>query len=207
MNDVDSAAEFPSRLTVASKGHLSDGCPYGATAKRWTRAILVLPLLLAGCGYQLSGSAAPSNSSYQWKSLYREDVHTVAVPAFVNRTYQRGVELTLTKAVIQQIELHTPYKVVPADRADTILECEVVGIHFTPLGFDSLKGLPQQQEYTLTVDFTWKNLRSGQIYTEERAFEQRTTYFPTLGEGESTGTQDAVEKLAVAMVQTMQADW
>ena len=181
----------------------------GANGRRHAiiTAIACFTLTLAGCGYQLNGSAAPSNSGYQWKSLYREDVHTVAVPAFVNRTYARGVELTLSKAVIQQIELHTQYKVVPADRADTILEGEVVGVRDTPLGFDVRNALPQQQEMTVTVDFTWKNLRTGQIYAQEHGFEQRTTYFPTLGEGDFIGTQDAVEKLAVGIVQTLQADW
>lgn len=172
------------------------------------RSACVLSLLLmlpGGCGYSVNGSGA--SNGYQWKSLYRDDVKTVAVPAFVNRTYQRGLELTLTKAVIQQIELHTPYKVVPADRADTILECEITSVHDTPLGFDVRSALPQQQEFSMMIDFTWKNLRTGQVYAQQRQFEQRTSYFPTLGEGQFVGSQNAVEKIAVGVVQEMQAEW
>jgi hypothetical protein len=36
----------------------------------------------------------PTPRGYQWPSLYRSDVHTVAVPIFTNKSYYRGVEFT-----------------------------------------------------------------------------------------------------------------
>src|SRR5438128_12243361 len=81
---------------------------------------IVLALLLTGCGYHAM------QSDYHWSSLYRPDVHTVAVPIFQSTDYHRGVEFQLTKALVNQLELHTPYKVVPRERADTILEGEIV---------------------------------------------------------------------------------
>ena len=69
--------------------------------------------MLAGCGYSRPGDYDhPTKSGYQWHSLYREDVQTVAVPIFTNREYRRGVEFSLSKAVINQLEAHSPYKVV-----------------------------------------------------------------------------------------------
>ena len=59
----------------------------------------------------------------------------------------------------------------------------------------------------VTVNFIWKDLRTGRILVERRGFEQTASYFPTLGEGRATGTQDATEKLALAIVQEMQTDW
>ena len=54
-------------------------------------------LFLAGCGYQQSGNYdQPLKGSYQWHSLYREDVQTVAVPVFGNRDFRRGVEFALS---------------------------------------------------------------------------------------------------------------
>jgi hypothetical protein len=165
--------------------------------------------LLASCGYQQSGSYSESSvkSGYRWSSLYREDVQTVAVPIFTNRDFRRGVEFRLTKALITQLEANTPYRVLPRDRADTILEGEIVNIDIADLSRDVRANVPQEQLYVITVNFTWKDLRSGKILVERRNFQQTAAYFATLGEPEFTGAQDSVEKLAISIVQELQADW
>jgi len=163
------------------------------------RAFLILPLLLIGCGYQ--------SGDYEWRSLYRQDVQTVAVPIFTNQDFHRGIEFSLTKAVINHLEATTPYKVAPKERADTILEGMVTKVTTNPLSNSSSTVLPQEQLMTLTVDFTWKDLRSGRILTQRKSFQQTAQYYPTLGESQFAGDQQAVEKLAMAIVQEMQADW
>jgi hypothetical protein len=59
----------------------------------------------------------------------------------------------------------------------------------------------------VTVDVTGKDLKTGRILVERRNFEQTTTYYPTLGEGQFVGNQQSVEKLAMAIVQELQANW
>jgi hypothetical protein len=167
--------------------------------------ILASVCILSGCGYTHNGEE-PSGT-YQWRSLYREDVKTVAVPIFQNKDFTRGVEFALTKAVINQMEAHTPYKVVPRERADTILEGEITSVKRSSISKDSLTAVPQEQLYIVTVDFTWKDLKTGQILVERRDFEQTTTYYPTLGEGQFVGNQESIEKLALAIVQELQANW
>jgi hypothetical protein len=171
--------------------------------------ILISSLSLAGCGYQQSGSYSEASvkSGYRWASLYREDVKTVAVPIFTNRDFRRGVEFRLTKALINQLEANTPYRVAPRERADTILEGEIVNIDIADLSRDVRANVPQEQLYFVTINFTWKDLRSGRILVERRNFQQTAAFFATLGEPESVGAQDTVEKLALAIVQEMQADW
>lgn len=168
-------------------------------------SICLLSIVLSGCGYTQTGGEPSGN--YQWRSLYREDVKTVAVPTFTNKDFTRGVEFPLTKAVINQLEAQTGYKVVPRERADTILEGQIVAIQRDTVSRDSSTAVPQEQLYILTVDFTWKDLRSGRILVERRGFQQTTTYYPTLGEGQFVGSQQSVEKLALAIVQELQADW
>src|SRR4051812_2118332 len=88
--------------------------------------LLILCFLLpglSGCGYSHSGEGS-SSSGYEWRSLYREDVRTVAVPIFANKTFRRGVEFQLTQAIVVQLEAKSPYKVVARERADTVLEGE-----------------------------------------------------------------------------------
>jgi len=167
---------------------------------------LLLLLCMSGCGYTHEGGA-PSGEGYQWQSLYRQDVKTVAVPIFTNKTYRRGVEFQLTKALVNQIEAKSPYKVVPKERADTLLEGEIVDIRLQNLSSDVNLAIPQEQLYVVTVDFTWKDLRTGRLLVERRNFQQTNTFYPTLGEGEFVGSQQNVEKLALAIVQELQANW
>jgi hypothetical protein len=168
----------------------------------------ILLLLLCGCGYQEQGVYGGNTMpGYQWHSLYREDIQTVAVPVFLNTSYRRGIEINLSKAIIQDIETHTPYKVVSSDKADTILEGEINFVATNTLTNNIDTALPQEQSITMRVNFTWKNLRTGQMLVERRDFEQKATFFPTLGEGTFIGSQDAVERLALGIVNELQADW
>ncbi len=80
-------------------------------------------------------------------------------------------------------------------------------IRLQNLSSDSATAIPQEQLYVLTVDFIWKDLRTGRILTERKNFRQTTTFYPTLGEGEFVGSQQSAEKLALGIVQEMQATW
>jgi hypothetical protein len=166
-------------------------------------AAILLLMILAGCGYSNGGES----KGYNWSSVYRKDVSTVAVPIFTSTSYARGVEFSLSKAIVNQIEANTPYKVVPRERADTILEGEIVSVHVNTISEDRLAAIPQEQLLDITVNFTWKDLRTGQVLVSRRGWEQTATYYPTLGEGRWTGTQAAAEKLALAIVHELQSDW
>jgi hypothetical protein len=190
--------------------------------------LMLLPALCGpGCGYESVPASAASNADgsgnsagprsatvartgsrgYHWSSLYRDDVHTVAVPIFTNRSFRRGVEFALTKAIVNQLEASTPYKVVGREHADTILEGEILDTHIRTISPDIHTGLPQDQLYIMRINFTWKDLRTGQMLVERRRFEQSSSYYPTAGEGIYVGNQQNVERLATAIVQELQADW
>lgn len=166
------------------------------------RHLAIVPMLagmlaLAGC----------ANNDYQWQSLYREDVQTVAVPIFVSKSFERGVEMQLTQAIVQQIELRTPYKVVDQTRADTLLEGEIVRITQQTVSRHRTAAIPQEQLYVITVNFTWKDLRTGEILAKRQSFEQTAPYYSTLGEGRTAGQLDSIEELAVAIVRELEAEW
>ncbi|HZL36096.1 MAG TPA: LptE family protein [Tepidisphaeraceae bacterium] len=161
---------------------------------------------LCGCGYQISGSGR-NDPGYQWKTLYRDDVRTVAVPTFGNRSFSQGFEFRLTKAVINQIEAQSPYKVVPREEADTILEGEITGVRMRTTSDNYVAAVPQEQMYSILVRFTWRDLRTGKILVERHDFEQTAPFYPTLGEDPFVGEQSNIERLALAIVQELQADW
>jgi hypothetical protein len=175
----------------------------------FTFAIFLLPfsMFTSGCGYNQSGNEPKQKSDYKWRSLYRQDIHTVAVPIFTNKDFRRGLEFRLSKAVVNQLEVQTPYKVVSRENADTILEGEITEIRVNTISNDYDLAIPQEQLMTVVINFVWKDLRSGQILVERRDFEQTAPYYPTLGEGEFVGTQQSAEQLAIGIVQELQADW
>jgi outer membrane lipopolysaccharide assembly protein LptE/RlpB len=168
---------------------------------------LAAALSLTGCAGWSHNGTGSAESSYQWTSLYRQDVHTVAVPIFTNVSYSRGDEFALTKAVVTQLEQRTPYKVVDQSHADTILEGQITKVNKQTISSDRNSALPQEQLYIMTVNFIWKDLRSGKILCERRGFEWQAPFYPTLGEGQETGQLNTAEQLALQIVQELQADW
>jgi hypothetical protein len=160
----------------------------------------------AGCGYQQSGSSANIPAGYKWNSLYRGDVRTVSVPVFGNRTFYRGIEFSLSKAIGTQLEMRSPYKIVPREQADTVLEGEVVKVRFRTLS-EGIGGVPQEQLYTVGVNFVWRDLRTGSIILQRKEFEQAATWYARLGEGQFVAQQQNVERLALAIVQQLESPW
>ncbi|MGD1275636.1 MAG: LptE family protein [Tepidisphaeraceae bacterium] len=155
----------------------------------------------------LPGGCVSHGGSYHWSSLYRQDISTVAVPLFSSKDYHRGVEFQVSDALVKKIEEFTPYKVVPRERADTILEGEIVAVRPLTVTLDPHTATPQEQQYTIVVNFTWKNLHDGKVLVNRRDFEQTSNYYPTLGEGQYVAAQTAAERLALAIVHEMEAPW
>ena len=169
---------------------------------------IVATLSVGGCtGYSQSGDGSPGASGYQWTSLYRQDVRTIAVPIFTNIDFSRGDEFSLTKAIVTQIEQRTPYKVVDREKADTLLEGQITRVRLQNLSAERGSNLPQEQLYGVRVNFTWKDLRTGRVLRERRGFEQSNAFYPVLGEGRQTASLNTTEQLALAIVQELQADW
>lgn len=165
-----------------------------------------LLLSAGGCGYQHNGSLDNANG-YSMHTLYADDVKTIAVPIFGNRTYWRGVEFSLSKAVVNAVESQTPYKVVERASADTVLEGEIEGVFVHTISNDPNTSEPQEQVYDVSVNFTWTDLRTGKIRAHRQRFTQTAPYYPTLGESRFVGDQLNVERLALAIVEALQADW
>jgi hypothetical protein len=103
---------------------------------------------------------------YTTQPNYRPGIHTVRVPIFYNRTYFRGLEFQLTEAVIHEIESKTPYKVVSCNQAaDTELTGTILS--YTK-GLLNVNNVNEQRdvEITLAVEFTWRDLRTGEALSK-----------------------------------------
>lgn len=160
-------------------------------------ACLVLAaLLVTGCGYA-------------HKPVFPEDVQTVYVPIFQNRSFYRGVEFDLTEALIKEIELTTPYKAVRQGQADTILVGTIVAMDQNRLTRTRPGGLPEELEVRITVDLEWKNLRTGKVIRDRKGLTSVGRYIPVrqVGEQYQVGQHESVQRLAQEIVATMRGEW
>jgi hypothetical protein len=153
---------------------------------------MMFALLAGGCGY-----------SHQ--ALYPQDVSTVNVKIFDNRTFYQGVEFDLTEALIKELELRTPYKAVSGSGGDTVLEGEVVSISQSSGSRSGEGGLIEELEVRVTVDFTWRDARSGQVLRERRGVSDIGHYKPAgpVGEPFEVAQHEAVGRMASRIVATL----
>jgi Lipopolysaccharide-assembly len=157
----------------------------------------------------LAVSAGLTGCGYSSKELFPTDYRTVAAPSFDNRTFYRGVEFELAEAMVKQIESRTPYKVVAPATAQTMLEGTITDIKQNQLSRRRPGGVPQEIELTVTVDFVWKDLVSGEVIRDRRGFVAVGRHTPTAGIGEpfEVAQHQAVQRLARDIVSTMRSDW
>src|SRR6266705_1549106 len=108
-----------------------------------------------GCGYHVVGrtNTLPSGA------------HTIAVPAFVNRTTTYRVEQILTQAVVREFIARTSYRVVPEpDGADLLLHGEVTNIASGAVLFDPTTGRATTVLVTVNVRIALQD-HAGKIFS------------------------------------------
>lgn len=102
---------------------------------------------------------------YTTQPNYDTNIHTVYVPIFENRTFRKGIEYDLTRAVVRAIEQYTPYKVVSnCDKADTELLGKVITFNKGILNRNQLNEV-REAETVLMVEVVWRDKRTGEILT------------------------------------------
>ncbi len=170
------------------------------------RALIAFVCVFAA---NLAGCASDPTKGYSSNSLFPEGISTIAVPIFTNDAYTRDVEFELTDAVIKQLEVTTPYKVVPESRADTILLGQIRKIELDQLSKSQQTGLSEEVIVSVTIDFQWKDLRNGRVITGRESFTGHGLFDPSRPTGEpiELGQFAAVQQLARDIVAEMQAQW
>ncbi len=176
-----------------------------------TLATRTVPVLAAAVACLAAGCSDDPTAGYTLQSQYVQGIETVAVPIFHRgrEVYRRGLEMKLTEAVIKRVELDTPYKVVAKSRADTLLTGTIDRVSQRVLSYNPDTGRPREMEVALSVTVTWTDLRSGDVIARRTGLRQAATYIPPSPFGEEFfhGSTDAIDRLAVRIVQQMQAPW
>jgi len=164
----------------------------------------------------LLGLLAPGCAAYRIGSetLYAPDVTTVYVPMIESDSFRRDLGERLTEAVIKEIELKTPYKVVGTPEADSILAARLMGERKL-LEFENQNDDPRALEYALTAQVTWLNRRrqplapmnSIPLPADFIPITQTATMLPEPGQSDASAQQQAIQRLAEQIVATMEEPW
>ena len=129
-------------------------------------ALLVLLALTTGCGYHTTakGSSFPQ-------------VHTLAVPMFVNQTQDYRIEQILTSAVVRELTTRTQYKILNKESgdADATLKGVVVLTQTAPVTYDSTTGRASTSMVTVSMKVTMTD-KSGKVLFENPNYVFREEY-------------------------------
>jgi len=147
-------------------------------------------------------------------SLYRPDIATVYVPVFGSESFRRNLGERLTEAVVKEIELKTPYKVVQGYNADSVLSGRIVSeskYAITENINDELRDI----EVDMDIELSWRD-RSGlpilqpQLIPLSRnvvELAQAVHFAPEPGQSLTTAQQELIQRLAEQIVSRMEVPW
>ena len=102
------------------------------------------------------------------RSLYRPDVYSVSVPIFDSDSLRRDLGERLTEAVVKEIELKTPYKVVDGVAADSILSGRILRDSKYVVA-ENVNDEPRDIETELQIEVSWRD-RRGDLIAEAYTF-------------------------------------
>jgi len=142
-------------------------------------ASLAAVFFLDGCGYT-TRSLLPSN----FKTVYVENVvNRINVTAEqtnlrMYRGYRPGMEVNITKAIIDQFLFDGNLKVAPEGKADLMLKAELIDYKRDPLRYDSNDNV-EEYRIKLIVNIELLDAKTGTLQWKERGFAGETTYMTT----------------------------
>lgn len=160
--------------------------------------ILGIIFLTLGCGAYRLGTTLPDN------------LQTVYVPTFENTTYQPGIAVDITNAVITRFRQDGNLQPVSKDEADTILYGEITGWERRVMGYTGDDD-NEVEEYRLyvTVIIDFQSRSTGKLLTARQKIRGYADFFTTgdLAEDEKEAEPEAYKDLARRIVDYVVSIW
>jgi lipopolysaccharide assembly LptE-like protein len=162
-------------------------------------------LLLLGT----AGCAADPARGYAAVTTFPGGVSTVAVDIFESRTFDREIAFELADALVKEIQARTPYKVTSSAGADTILTGRIRSVERQQLSKSPLTGLSEEVALGVTIDFHWRDLRSGQTLLQVDSLTAHGLFVPSRPTAEpiEIGQFGAAQQLAREIVDELRGEW
>ena len=147
-------------------------------------------------------------AGYSQQSLFPQDVDTIYLHMFDNRTFWRNMEYDLTDALAKRIEARTPYKIVSdPDLADTVMTGQITSVSQGVLMTDRDTGNSVEQELILRAVVSWKNYKTGALLADNETVVASASFSTALQQHQAYGSKLATNRLAVKIVELMETRW
>jgi len=148
------------------------------------------------------------------QSLYRPEIRTIYVPVFESESFRPNLGERLTEAVVKEIELKTPYKVVHNPNADSVLRGRIV-LENKRVQAENAFDEPRSIGTDLEVEVNWYDRQGGLILRNASfsyspvAFSvtQSANLIPEAGQSLATAHQQSIAALAKQIVEQMEVPW
>ena len=148
------------------------------------------------------------------QTLYAPEIRTVHVPIFASDSIRPELGQLLTEAVVKEIELKTPYKVVGRNRADTILDARIVR-DLKRVQVETKQDEPRALDVDLRIEVRWTTSQ-GQLLRPELALpvddtlsriEPSVLLVPEVGQSVASSQLQLAQRAAEQIVAMMQVPW
>ena len=127
----------------------------------WKRCLSIASIIvLAGCGYQLVGKETHVPSG----------LTSVAIPTFVNQTFEPGIEAPFTQGFLREFILDRRMSVLDRKEADSILVGVIKDFQMSSVAYDR-SGLVLEYQTTVVIDLTLKK-RTGEVLWVMKNFSE-----------------------------------
>jgi Lipopolysaccharide-assembly len=190
--------------------------------------LLAAGLTVAGC----TSTGQFNFLGYTTEPPFDNSIHTVYVPMAVNYTLRRGLEDYLTRAVIREVMLKTPYRTVSCrDGADTELVLKIKTWRKNYI-IPTQTNQNRQSEIGFGVEVVWNDLRPGklgEVLSNPKALSRElplpgedvpptpvaipllllpaATFEPELGGSNAVAEKTAIDRVAVQITSMMEKAW
>ncbi len=173
--------------------------------------LLAAGLFLGGCGYH-SGFLIPAdvhtvnirvvgNDTFWHEAVKSDNLPGAGEPASSRPAYT--MELDLTERIKNEVVRRTPLKIATEEHADSILEATIRKVEPTVLVRDVYDNV-SAENVTISVDFTWRDRRTGRVHAEGKNIARPTTFTVARGETFTSATRTSFDYIAVEIVERMQ---
>lgn len=171
--------------------------------------LLAFMAFLPGCGYT-TRSLLPSNYKSIYVDNFTNSVNVTAEQSNVRmyRGYRPGMEIELTKAVIDKFIFDGNLRAAPEEKADLLLKGSLTDFKRDALRYDANDNV-EEYRLKLIVTMELEDQRTGKTVWTEKGFAGETTYRTTgpLAKSDSTAVTDAITDLARRIVERTVEAW
>lgn len=164
---------------------------------------LLTACLLTGCaGYQIGN-----------QTLYTANIQTIYIPMVKAPTLGPHMSERITEAVAKEVELRTPYKITQANLANAILNIEIID-YKQGINFKDRWGGPRQDnlEMKAKVELVNRGTLSPECSCEFSLDQEgivlgHGSMIPVAGQSTATEQQEAIDRLARCIVNSLEKPW